>query len=299
MLPRNHPDRIRIVFDDYRLVANAGLPPAGHSRPTSGPGGTRRPSPQSRQRAGPGQHRRQDDDPGGVCPGWRRLHRRRRCAARRWDGRCSRLQGQGAIHLGHFPAQLPLGPRPSTGPGEPGSAGPGLGRWGGTRRRAVHHRPRFHHLRDLRTGQGGCPPPRLYRQAGLSPAAGRGRRHRGRVDVPAARGPGQHCSGRRSLPARDGGDGCATPAPGDNSRCGPTAASMPTPSSPSAAGWMSASPSPSANTKACAISSRRYPRRTGRRFLTGWTAPPMWSRPPTFPLRVRPAPRRCGSSSGG
>ena len=25
MLPRNHPDRIRIAFDDYRLVANAGL----------------------------------------------------------------------------------------------------------------------------------------------------------------------------------------------------------------------------------------------------------------------------------
>ena len=25
MLPRNHPDRIRIVFDDYRLVANVGL----------------------------------------------------------------------------------------------------------------------------------------------------------------------------------------------------------------------------------------------------------------------------------
>ena len=27
MLPRNHPDRIRIVFDDHRLVANAGLLP--------------------------------------------------------------------------------------------------------------------------------------------------------------------------------------------------------------------------------------------------------------------------------
>ena len=40
--------------------------------------------------------------------------------------------------------------------------------------------------------------------------------------------------------------------------------SMPMPSSPSAARWMSAIPSPSANTKACAISSRRYPRRTGR-----------------------------------
>ena len=25
MLPRNHPDRIQIVFDDHRLVANAGL----------------------------------------------------------------------------------------------------------------------------------------------------------------------------------------------------------------------------------------------------------------------------------
>ena len=25
MLPRNHPDRIRVAFDDHRLVANAGL----------------------------------------------------------------------------------------------------------------------------------------------------------------------------------------------------------------------------------------------------------------------------------
>ena len=25
MLPRHHPDRIRIAFDDHRLVANAGL----------------------------------------------------------------------------------------------------------------------------------------------------------------------------------------------------------------------------------------------------------------------------------
>ena len=25
MLPRNHPDRIRIAFDHHRLVANAGL----------------------------------------------------------------------------------------------------------------------------------------------------------------------------------------------------------------------------------------------------------------------------------
>ena len=34
---------------------------------------------------------------------------RRRCAARWWDGRCSRLRGQGAIHPGDLPAQLPVG----------------------------------------------------------------------------------------------------------------------------------------------------------------------------------------------
>ena len=77
--------------------------------------------------------------------------------------------------------------------------------------------------------------------------------------------------------------GCATAGPGDNSRCGPTAASMPTPWSRSAAQWRSASPSPSASTPACGISSRPYPRGTGRRFLTGWTAPPTWRRPPTPP----------------
>ncbi len=52
-----------------------------------------------------------------------------------------------------------------------------------------------------RTGQGGSAPPRLYRQAGLSPPVGRRRRHRRRADVPAARGPRQHRSGRRPLPA--------------------------------------------------------------------------------------------------
>ena len=35
------------------------------------------------------------------------------------------------------------------------------------------------------------------------------------------------------------------------------------------------------------------------RFPTGWTAPPMWQRPPISPSRVSPTPRRCGSSSGG
>ena len=58
---------------------------------------------------------------------------------------------------------------------------------------------------------------------------------------------------------------------------------------------MSASPSPSASTKACTISSRRYPKMPGRRFLTGWTVPLLWPSPPS---RVSPTPHRCGSSSG-
>ena len=78
---------------------------------------------------------------------------------------------------------------------------------GGTRRCAVHHRPRLHHLRDLRAGQGGGATPRLYRQAGLSPVAGRGRWHWRGADVPSARGPSQHRPGRRPLPAGDGGPG--------------------------------------------------------------------------------------------
>ena len=72
--------------------------PAGHPRPTPGSGGTRRLSPRSRQRAGPGQHRRQDDDSGCVCAGGRRLHRRRRCVAHRGDGPHPGRHGQGAIH---------------------------------------------------------------------------------------------------------------------------------------------------------------------------------------------------------
>ena len=108
---------------------------------------------------------------------------------------------------GDVPAQLPVGPCPPAGPGEPGTAGPGLGRRRRTRRRAADHRPGLHHLRDLRAGQGGGATPWLHWQARLSPAAGRGRRNRRRADVPAARGPRQHRSGRRPLPAGDRGAG--------------------------------------------------------------------------------------------
>ena len=74
MLPRNHPDRIQIAFDDHRLVANAGLllPVTlaqhlglrevvdSHVDLGDAPG-----------RANPW---RQAADPGGLGAGWGRLH---------------------------------------------------------------------------------------------------------------------------------------------------------------------------------------------------------------------------------
>ena len=70
-----------------------------------------------------------------------------------------------------IPAQLPVGPRPSLDRvsrellARAWAAGAGPGD-------APFTIDLDHHLRDLRTGQGGRATPRLYRQAGLSPAVG-------------------------------------------------------------------------------------------------------------------------------
>ena len=100
MLPRNHPDRIRIAFDDHRLVANAGLLLPGHIGPAPGPAPTAPTAPRPGRCPWPGQLRQQTDDAGGLRPGRRRLHRRRRRVAHRRDSLRSRLRVQGAIHPG-------------------------------------------------------------------------------------------------------------------------------------------------------------------------------------------------------
>ena len=216
MLPRNQPDRIRIAFDDHRLVANAGLIIPSTLALRLG-------LPQLLRKYldlgnAPGRANTGDKMmtlvasalAGGDCIDAADVLR---------TGGTARALG-GTVKApsppppafaragsGYLLAQLPVGPCPSTGPGEPRVAGPGLAGWGGTRRLAPDHRPGLHHLRDLRTGQGGRPPPRLHRRPGLSPAAGRRRRHRRRANVPAARGLGQHRSGRRPLPAGNGEPG--------------------------------------------------------------------------------------------
>ena len=108
----------------------------------SRPGRTRSAVPRSRQCPGAGQHRRQDNDPGCVCAGGRRLHRRRRCVAHRGDGLHPGRHGKSAIHPGQLSAQRPVGPCAPAGPGEPGAAGTGLGRRGGIRRRAARREGR-------------------------------------------------------------------------------------------------------------------------------------------------------------
>ena len=173
-------------------------------------------------------------------------------------------------------------PRPSTGPGEPGVAGTCLAGQRRTRRLAPDHRPGLNHLRDLRTGQGRGTPPRLYRQAGLSPADGCRRRGCARAGPTPLVAPPTSCV--------DGGAGALRRGQ-RNSRCGPTAAFR-----------------PSVVLVCCKLDVRfsitirqhkslrnlieAIPEADWTPIPTGWTAPPMWPRPPAPPSRVSPTPHR-------
>ena len=157
MLLRHHPDRIRIAFDDHRLVANAGLVlPATLALHLGLPQLVDRCLDLGRA---PGRANTGDKMmtlvtsalAGGDCiddADVLRTGGTARALGGTVKGR--RLPPAFArAGSGRLPTQLPVGPRPPTGPGEPRVAG--LGRWVRPQRRAVHHRPRFHHLRDIPT----------------------------------------------------------------------------------------------------------------------------------------------------
>ena len=140
MLPRNHPDRIRIVFDDHRLVANAGLLlPATLAQHL----GLRELVDHHLDLGGaPGRANTGDKlmtlvasaMAGGDCID--------DADVLRTGGTACTLGGtvKAPSTLGTFPAQLQVGPCPPTGSGEPRVAGPGLEGRCRTRRRTIHHR---------------------------------------------------------------------------------------------------------------------------------------------------------------
>ena len=201
MLSRNHPDRIQITFDDRRLVANAGLLlPATLARHLGLPELV-----QQRLDLGDAPGRANAGDKmmtlvasalaGGDCID--------DADALRTGGTARTLGGtvKAPSTLGTFLRSFRWGHVRQLDRVSRELLARAWQAGGGTRRRAVDHRPGLHHLRDLRSGQGRGTSSRLYRQAGLSPAAGHRRRHRRRAYVPSARGPGQHRPRRRPLPA--------------------------------------------------------------------------------------------------
>ena len=254
MLPLEQPDRIRVAFDDHRLIANAGLLlPASLAQ--------RLGLPQLVE-----QHLDLGDAPGRANAGDKLMTL---VASALAGGDC--IDDADALRAGGTAQVLGCVVK------APSTLGTFLRsfRWGHVRQLGRVSRELLAWAWAAGAGPGdapftidldsticetyglakeGRPAPRLHRPAGLSPAAGRGRRHRRRADGQAQGGPGQHRPGRRPFPTGDPGTGALRPEPRDNSRCGPTAASTPMPSSPSAARRVSASPSPSASTGACAIS---------------------------------------------
>ena len=127
MLPQNKPDRIRILFDDHRLVANAGLLlPATLARHLG-------------LRELVDHHLDLGGAPGRANTGDKMLTL---VASALAGGDCiddaDALRAGGTVgvlgcvvkapsHPGDLPAQLPVGACPSTRPREPPVVGPGLG----------------------------------------------------------------------------------------------------------------------------------------------------------------------------
>ena len=161
MLPLESSDRIRVAFDDHRLVANAGLVlPATLAR--------RLGLPQLVDR-----HLDLGEAPGRANTGDKLMTL---VASALAGGDC--IDDADALRSGSTgrvlgctvkaPSTLGTFLRTSGGAtsaswtGSAGNCWPGPGPPGPVPA-MLDHRPRLHHLRDLRPGQGGRPPPRLHR----------------------------------------------------------------------------------------------------------------------------------------
>ena len=201
MLPRNHPDRIQIAFDDHRLVANAGLLLPVTLAQHLG------------LREVVDSHVDLGDAPGRANPGDKLLTLVASALAGGDfidDADVLRTGGTaGAIgcvvkapstlgtflrsfRWGHV-RQLDRVSRELLSRAWAAGAGPGEGPL------TIDLDSTMCETYGLAKEEGASP--WLHWPAGLSPSAGHRRRHRRRADVSAARGPRQHRSGRRPLPA--------------------------------------------------------------------------------------------------
>ena len=253
MLPRNHPDRIRVSFDDHRLVANAGLIlPATLALHLGLPQLVR-------------MHLDLGDAPGRANTGDKMMTL---VASALAGGDCIddadvlRTGGTACAlgcvvkapsTLGTFLRSFRWGHVRQLDRVSRQFAGPGRGRWGRPRRLAPDHRPGLDHLRDLRSGQGGGAPPRLHRHPWLSPATGHCRRHRRGADGPGCARAGPSPPAAPPLPAGDGGTGALRRCQGTTHGAGRQRFLHPRCGRPLPPNWMFASPSPSASTPVCVI----------------------------------------------
>ena len=200
MLPPNNPDRIRIVFDDHRLVANAGLLLSATLAQHLG------------LRELVDHHLDLGGAPGRANTGDKMLTL---VASALAGGDC--IDDADALRAGGTVSVLGCMVK------APSTLGTFLRsfRWGHVRQLDRVSRQLLARAWAAGAGpgdspltidldsticetyglaKGGSAPPRLHRRARVSPAAGHCRRHRRGADVPSARGPGQHRPRRRPLP---------------------------------------------------------------------------------------------------
>ena len=251
MLPPNNPDRIRIVFDDHRLVANAGLLLSATLAQHLG------------LRELVDHHLDLGGAPGRANTGDKMLTL---VASALAGGDC--IDDADALRAGGTVSVLGCMVK------APSTLGTFLRsfRWGHVRQLDRVSRQLLARAWAAGAGPGDSPLTidldsticETYglakegarhhgytRRARVSPAAGHCRRHRRGADCPvcARAGPTPPAAPPTSSVRRWGG--CATAGLQHSSRCGPTAASMATLSFPPAGKWMSASLSPSASAPAC------------------------------------------------
>ena len=232
MLPQNKPDRIRILFDDHRLVANAGLLlPATLARHLG-------------LRELVDHHLDLGGAPGRANTGDKMLTL---VASALAGGDC--IDDADALRAGGTVGVLGCVVK------APSTLGTFLRsfRWGHVRQLDRVSRQLLARAWAAGAGPGDSPltidlDSTICETYGL---AKEGARHHGYTGCPGCTraGPTPPVARPTSCVRRWGW--CATAGPGDNSRCGPTAVSTPTLSLPPAGKWMSASLSPSASAPAC------------------------------------------------